>query len=317
MVSKKKIQTVQEVKELVKKYPAVGILDMFKLPAKQLHEIREKLRGKAVIIMVKKRLIKLILEQEKVELLGYVKGEPALLFTEVDPFELAKIIQESKSLAPAKPGDIAPIDIVVRAGQTSLSPGPVIGELQRVKIHAAVEGEKIVVKSDTTVAKEGDEISKEQADILSKLGIEPMEIGLNLVAIWSGGIVYKKDILFIPVEEYLEKIKHAHSNAFNLSLNINYLTSSNISLLLSKAYQEALSLANAGNILTSESVKQHLAKAHTIASSLKDKVKTDIRKEEPTKEEKVEEKKKEKPKEAEKKSFKDKKQEKEKKKDKG
>lgn len=311
MVSEKKIQTVKEVGEQLEKYQVIGMLNMFKLPAKQLYEIREKLRGEAVIRMVKKRLITLILKECKLKGLDkleeHIQGEPAFLFSNTDPFKLARIISESKSPATAKPGDIAPKDIEIKAGLTSLSAGPVIGELQRAKIPAGVEGEKIVIKQDVVVAKEGDAIDKTLADVLAKLGVEPMEIGLNLVAVYSDGTIYGKDVLFIPKEKYLDDIMQAHARAFNLTLNIGYPTKENIGLLLSKAHQEATSLATAAGVVTKETLKPLISKAHKQASAIKEKIPKKApeekakeekprEKEKETKPEKKPEKKKEKPK---------------------
>lgn len=308
MASEKKIQTVKEVGEQLEKYQVIGMLNMFKLPAKQLYEIREKLRGEAVIRMVKKRLITLILKECKLKGLDkleeHIQGEPAFLFSNTDPFKLARIISESKSPATAKPGDIAPKDIEIKAGPTSLSAGPVIGELQRAKIPAGVEGEKIVIKQDVVVAKEGDAIDKTLANVLAKLGVEPMEIGLNLVAVYSDGTIYGKDVLFIPKEKYLDDIMQAHARAFNLTLNIGYPTKENIGLLLSKAHQEATSLATAAGVVTKETLKPLISKAHKQASAIKEKMPKEQKQEEkpkeaeakPEKEEKKPEKKKEKPK---------------------
>jgi large subunit ribosomal protein L10 len=297
VVSEKKKQKLKEVREDLKKYPVIGIIDMFKLPGRQLHEIRNKLRDEAVIKMVKKRIIKLALKDcglkgiEKMD--EYVQGEPALLLSKTDPFRLAKTINQSKSKAFAKAGDVAPIDIIIREGPTSLSPGPVIGELQRAKIPAAVEGEKITVREDTVVAKEGDVIDKTLADVLVKLGVEPMEIGLNMLAAWENGYVYTKDILFIPAEKYIENLQTASVQAFNLAYNVNYYTKDNVSLFLSRAHQEAFSLAVAADILTEDTVKPLLAKAQAQAEALKGMAKQEVKKEEPKEEKKPEEKKKE------------------------
>ncbi len=272
MVSEKKLKMVKEIGEEMEKYPVLGIINMFKMPARQLHEIRNKLRGKAVIKMVKKRMIRIALEKSSAKnmkvLEDYIQGEPALIFTEMDPFRLARIIEESRSRAPAKEGDTAPKDIIVRAGPTSLTPGPVIGELQRVKIPAMVEGEKIAIKEDTVIAKKGEEVGKETAAILSKLGIEPMEITLNILAVWENGAIYTKDILFVPMEEYIDRIKQAGLAALNLSIRVNYFTPENIPLLLSRAYQEALSLSSQANIITPETVGGLLARADAQAQSL-------------------------------------------------
>ncbi|MCK4714843.1 MAG: 50S ribosomal protein L10, partial [Candidatus Aenigmarchaeota archaeon] len=275
MVSQKNIQTVKEVSAQLKKYPVIGIIDMFKLPASQLHQIRSKLRGKAVIRMVKKRLIVLALKESGIKgsdmLSESLQGEPALILTEMNPFKLAMMIDRNKSEAPAKEGDIAPRDIMVTAGPTSLPPGPVIGELQKAKIPASIEGDKIHVKQDTVIAKEGDEINSLLAGVMAKLGITPMEIGLNLLTAWEDGLLYDRDILFIPQQKYVDDLVSCHQSAFNLAYNSGYPTKETVPLLLSRAHQEAYSLAMAADILTSETVKPLLAKAHAQAASLKSK----------------------------------------------
>ena len=272
MVSEKKKRTVKELREELRRYSVIGILDMFKLPARQLHDIRNKLRGIASIRMVKKRVLMLTMKEAGIQNLEnleeYIQGEPALLLSNENPFRLARIIETSKSGALAKEGDVAPRDITVMAGPTNLAPGPVIGEFQRAKIPAGVEGEKIVVKQDTVVAKEGSVIEKATADILAKLGVEPMEIGLSLLSVWESGLIYPKEILFIPREEYIEKVRTASSEALNLSININYFTPENISLLLSRANREALSLAGNAGIVTPGTVGLILSKAGNQAKAL-------------------------------------------------
>jgi large subunit ribosomal protein L10 len=279
LVSERKKQEVKNLEGELKKYPVIGLLDMFKLPARQLQEIRNRLRGKAVIKMVRKNVIKFAIENVKRKGLrdieGLIQNQPALLFSNKDPFELARIIESSRSSALAKEGDTAPKDIVVKAGPTSLKPGPVIGELQRVKIPAGVEGEKIVIKEDTILVKEGEKITKPVADVLAKLGIEPMDIGLNLVCAWEQGVLYKKDVLFRPLEEYVKDIENCHKNAFNLALNINYMTRETVRLFLSKGYQEAMNLALNANIITRETVRNLFAKANAQMLILKERLSKD------------------------------------------
>ncbi len=273
MVSEKKRATVKDVKSQLKDCSVVGILDMTSLPARQLHDMRKKMRDNAKIMMVKKRLISIILKESGMKgaegLSSAMKGQPALLMSNENPFRLARMIAESKSPAPAKGGDTAPIDIVVKAGPTSLPAGPVIGELQKVKIPAMIEGDKIAIRQDTLIVKEGDEISPEQADIMAKLGIEPMEIGLDLVAALEDGTVYTKDVLFVPQEEYINDLKNAAQRAFNLTCNIGYYTSQNIGIFLSKAHNEAFNLSMEAGLVNSETIGFLLSRGHSQAEALK------------------------------------------------
>jgi large subunit ribosomal protein L10 len=277
MVSKKKREILNEVQKYIEKYPVIGIIDMHKMPARQLQEIKNSLKGKALIKVVKKRLIMLALgktnNQKLAELKKYIKNESALIFSNVDPFELAQIINASKSSAPAKVGDVVPNDIVIKAGPTKLKPGPVIGELQKVKLPIMVQGDRIAIRNDFTLLKKGDVVTKEYADVLSKLGVEPMEIGLNLIAVYDKGLIYTKDLLFIPKEKYVEGIKSAFSSAFNLSFNINYITKYTLPILISKAHNNAMNLALNANILTKETTGFILSKAYNQMLALKNLIK--------------------------------------------
>jgi large subunit ribosomal protein L10 len=149
-----------------------------------------------------------------------------------------------KSQTFSKDGDVALNDIKISAGPTSLLPGPAITELTKAGIPAGVEEGKIAIKKDVVVVKKGEKISKDLAMALKKLGIETMEIGLNIVAIYDGKI-YTKDVLEL-VNAYPEKIKEAYNQALNLSVFICYPTKANIQQLLAKAFNAAKSIENLG-----------------------------------------------------------------------
>ncbi|MBI2675354.1 MAG: 50S ribosomal protein L10 [Candidatus Aenigmarchaeota archaeon] len=272
MVSELKKEALKKLAEDLAGYSAVGVVDMKGLPARQLQEIRRKLKGKAVIRMYKKNLILLALEKHKdrgMDRLEKNIGQmPALLFSNENPFRLARIIESSKSKALAKAGDIAPGDISVGEGLTDLPAGPAIGELQRAKIPAGVEAGKIKILKDTIVARKGEAINEAIANVLAKLSIKPMEIGLNVVAAWENRQIYAKDVLFKPQEAYLEEVRHAYLQAFNLSVHSEYFTKDNMAYFLGKANKEALSLAVSAELYEKEIIGMLLAKAEKQAEAV-------------------------------------------------
>ncbi len=275
-VAQYKKDVVKEFVKLIKEYPIIGAVNMEGMPTPQLQNMRASLRDICVIKMSKRRLLKLAIEQAKKEKQGveeleqYLRGMPALLFTKENPFKLFKTLQKSKSPAPAKAGQTAPNDIVVPAGPTSFAPGPVIGELGALGIKTGVENGKIAIKEDATVCKEGEKISGPLAGMLTRLGIEPMEIGLDLIAVYENGTIYKKDVLSIDEEEFLNKINNAARWAFNLSVEAAYPTKDNATLFITKSFQEAKALALEANILADMVVEEVLGKAERQMLSLKD-----------------------------------------------
>ena len=301
---KKKI--VQSIVKCIKEYPIIGVVNMESLPAPQLQAMRAKLRGKVYLIMTKKRLMKIALEQVKNDKKGiedlekYFEGMVALLFTKDSPFKLSKTLQESKSPAPAKAGQTAPKDLIIPKGPTGFAPGPIISELGSVGIKTGVEQGKVAVKEDSLVAKKGEKIQPKVAEVLARMGVEPMEVGLDLVAAYDDGVVYSKDILQIDEKEFMGKLNSACSGAVNLAMFIEYPTKDTINLLLGKAFNDAKAIGLSQNIIDEGVIEELLGKAETGMLSLKDSAKIEVqekpkeeKKEEPKPEVKVEGKKEE------------------------
>lgn len=244
-----KKQEVSEIVKLLEEYPIIGIIDGTSLPSMQLQKIRFKLKPEVLIKMTKSRLLKLALEQVKAKKPGiealekYIKYNiPILLFSKEDSFKLSKKLIKNRSAAPAKPGQIAPYDLIIPAGPTEFTPGPIIGELGQAGLKTAVEGGKIAIKEDKVVAKEGAVITDKISSILAKLGIQPMKIGVNLLATYDKGMIFEKKVLDIDEEQYINNIKLAAIQAFNLAFKIGFPTKENIKLLIKKAELESLAL---------------------------------------------------------------------------
>ncbi|MBN1175521.1 50S ribosomal protein L10 [Candidatus Woesearchaeota archaeon] len=265
-VSQQKKDTVSEFVELIDKYDYVGAVNMENLPAKTLYGMRTKLRDSVLIRMTKRRLITVALKNSKKEgvdkLIPHLKGMPALLFTNESPFTLFKTLKKNKSTAAIKGGQVAPNDIVVPAGPTGFAPGPVIGELGSVGIRAGIDGGKVAIKADAVVAKEGDVVNAKLAALLTRLGIEPMEIGLDLTAVYENGEILTKAVLDIDEDAYINDIGTAASWAFNLAVNAAIPNAQSIEALLQKAFGESRNLAINEDILTDITVGDTLAKVY-------------------------------------------------------
>lgn len=245
MVKESKLKAVEELRSIIEKYPVFGIIDMFKLPSRQLQEIKKKIRGKGMITMTKKTILKFAIAGSSKpnikELEPLIPQQPAIILADSDPFKFYSMVDKLKSSTFAKAGDVAASEIKVTAGPTSLLPGPAISELSKAGIPAGVEEGKIAVKKDAVVAKKGDVISGPLASALRKLNITTMEVGLKIVAIYDKGMIYKSEVLSM-VNIYPEKINEAYNNAMNLSVSIGYPTKENIGSLLSKAFRSANAL---------------------------------------------------------------------------
>ena len=257
-VAEWKKEEVKELIEIINKYDVVGIVDLMNIPAKQLQEMRKNLKNDAVIRMAKKNLIDLALEDcnadktNVVDLSEHMDGQVAIIATEMNPFKLYKILEKSKTSAPAKAGAIAPDDIVVPEGDTGLTNLAFMGELGQVGIPARPQDGKIFIQKETVVVNAGEEVSKQMAATLARLDINPMEVGMDLKAVYEEGSIYTSDVLAIDEEQTLADVQNAFKNAFNLSVNAAIPTSETTSTIITLAYTRAVNVGVEAAIMTSE-----------------------------------------------------------------
>jgi len=271
MVSEWKKNEIKELKKLLKEYKVFGVVNIDNIPAKQMQQMRSKLRNKLLIRVTRNTLMKRALGKKDIK--NYINKNTGFIFTNMDSFRLCKLLERGKTPAPAKGGEVAPQDIVVPKGDTGFPPGPMIGELQKVGIPAQVEKGKIHVKKDTVVAKKEDAISKDLASVLTKLGIQPMEVGLNLIATYEDDKVFLADVLKVDDEQIKNSVIQSYNEAMNLALYAGITNKETIGILIGKAHREAVSLALELNLVNKETVGIILSKAYKDALTISSKIK--------------------------------------------
>ncbi len=258
---------VEELVQDMREYPVVAVVDMHGIPGQQIQSMRAGLRAHAKLKMTKNRLMLLAIEEAAKERPGLeglkeaVHGQCAIVTTDIDPFKLYKKLEGTMTPAPAKEGQLAPYDIVVPKGPTPFGPGPIIGELQKIGLPAAIDAGKIAIKKDTTLVKEGQPIPGPVAAMLPKLGILPMIVGMELRLTYEEGVIYRNDVLNIPDDYYPTMFATAAHNALALGVSIAYPTKETIVPLIQKAFRETMNLSVEAAIPTKENIDRLLAKA--------------------------------------------------------
>jgi len=237
--NKRNVKTVEDLKNLIETKKTILIASIKNLPASQFQEISKKLRGKAIVKVPKKNLILRALDSSSKEAIKDLKEKLedsiAILFSDLDSFELAGELSSNKSPAKAKAGQEAPEDIEVSAGPTDLVPGPAISELGALGIQIQIEKGKITIKEPRVIAKEGEKISSGAADVMNKLDIKPFSVGFIPLCAFDNeeGKFYSE--LKIDKEATLEELKTFYSKALSFAVEIGYSNENTIRFLIGKA----------------------------------------------------------------------------------
>lgn len=275
---KKKRLLYQELQELPGTCDVIALSKMSKVRATQLMTIRKKFRNEIKIRVIKNRVAQRAFEKLSNRpgldyLSKELEGQCALLFTNISPFKLNLIFDKNKVFLPAKGGDIATKDIVIPAGNTGISPGPVLSEFKEANVSTKIDQGTIWVGKDTVVVRSGSIISQKLASLMSKLNIKPIEAGISISLAIAEGLVLKENDLRINLAEYMEELTRSFHEAVSLAIETSYPTVETITHLLVRAYQNATALATDSGYVSPDSVQFVLVRANANGQIIANQVK--------------------------------------------
>jgi len=273
----KKVQMYQQIQELPKKYDVIALVRMEKVRSSQLLPLRKKFKGEVEIVSIKDKVAQKALAVVKIpaieKMADKLVGQCVLMFTNMSPFKLNILLGKNKIMMAARGGDIASKEVIIKAGNTGITPGPILTDFKEAGVTTKIDQGTVWITKDSTAAKKGDVISAKLATLLSKLDVKPVEAGISLDSAVAEGIIYAKDEMVIDVEKYRNTFTQAYQEALALSMEIGYVTKENITLLLAKVAQGARSVAVEAGYLTDETKEQVLQKAHAQARAVASKAK--------------------------------------------
>lgn len=271
-VLEEKSSEIATIKDILKEYKSIGIASLKKVRASQLQELKKSMTGKVYLRVLKNTLIKLAIEEmnqaELKKLEAYLEGSNVFLFTDLNPFKLALLLERGKVKTTAKSGDIAAEDVVIPASNTGQPPGPVISQLNAVGLPTRIESGSVWVSKDTLVVRKGEVINERLAGVLSKLGIKAVELGISMRAVFDNGLIITGDQLKVDVAATKKNVETSNQEAFALALSIGYATKETIKPLLQTAHQKAIALSIGAAIPTKETIADLIRKATAEMNSL-------------------------------------------------
>ncbi len=213
-VSVEKQESVKRLQSLFDKYPIFAIADLKGLKASQLQVLKKKFKDEIEIHIAKNTLTKIAISnlsdkyKDSDSIKAYLEGPNAFIFSKKNPFYMYLMFEKNKVASAASPGDIAPNDLTVTAGNTGMQPGPILSKFGAAKIQTKMQDGTVWIAKDTVVAKKGDAISADLADLLVKLGLKPILVGIKLKMGYDGGVI-PGDVLAINLDEYKANVAAA------------------------------------------------------------------------------------------------------------
>jgi large subunit ribosomal protein LP0 len=259
---------------LLDEYTRVLVVTADNVGSKHMQQIRKAMRGKAVLLMGKNTMIRKAIRDhlEKTPalegLLPYVKGNIGLVFTNGDLSDIRTKLTELKVQAAAKAGSIAPVDVVVPAGNTNMEPTKT-SFFQALSIPTKINRGTIEIINDIHLLTVGNKVSLSQAALLQMLGIRPFQYGLKVTTVYDNGAVYPAAVLDLTDDDILKKFFSGVNNVAALSLQIGFPTVVSVPHSVMNGYKNliAISVMTDYTFPGAEKIKQLLSDPAAFAAA--------------------------------------------------
>jgi len=263
-----------KLKELIETYPSIFIVNVDNVGSNQMHQIRVSLRGKGVVLMGKntmvRRALRSILSEnpEFERLLPHVRGNIGFVFTSGDLKDVRELITANRVLAPARAGALAPLDVIVPAGNTGMEPGKT-SFFQALQIPTKIARGTIEIVADIKVVTAGTRVGSSEATLLNMLNISPFTYGMSVIQIYDAGTCFPPSVLDIDEKELIDKFLSGIKTIASLSLALHYPTLVSITHSLVNSYKNLLSISLATDYTFegSAKVKEYLENPDAFAAA--------------------------------------------------
>jgi len=264
-----------------------------------MQKIRIDLRGKAIMVMGKKTIMRKVIRGLGAEgkqnpwenILPHVKGNIAFIFCKTDLHEIKKIVDVNKVSSPARAGSFAPNDVIVPSGNTGMEPTKT-SFFQALSIPTKISKGQVEIISDVHLIRTGQKVGTSEASLLQMLNIKPFKYGLRLITVFEEGSIYDAKVLDITPDDIVSKFRRGVANIASVSLGTGIPTVASVPHSIVRGYKNLIGVGLVTNISfpkLEEFKKLLTAGPAPAAAPAKGGDKKEEKKEQPKKEEKKEE----------------------------
>jgi large subunit ribosomal protein L10 len=273
----RKEKIINELVGYLKNYKYFIIADLFKIKSADLQALRkifyDSLKFKVVKNSLFRVALKKVYEENTVKKLEpYLHKQNIFIFSNANPYEIYLQLEKNKIKTAAKPGDIAEEDIIIPAGNTGITPGPVMSKFSKLKIPTKVEEGAITVTKDTVVVKKGDKISSEVVELLNLLGIKPISVTLKLKYGFDGKNIIEN--IYLDLNQIKKEIEKAQQYVLNLSLNAIFPIKEIMPIIITQAHNNSIKVLQSLVIPDKEVLKYSIQRAISNAQNIYELLKT-------------------------------------------
>jgi len=237
-----------KITSLFDEYPKAFVVNADNVGSKQMQNIRQALRGRAVILMGKNTMMRKAIRGHLEsnpgleKLLPIIKNNVGFVFTKDDLSEIRQVLLDNKVQAPARAGAVAPLDVKVPAQTTTLGPEKT-SFFQALSIPTKITKGTIEILNEVSLIKEGEKVGSSESTLLNMLNISPFTYGLQIEQVYDSGTIFSPAILDITDDDIIARFMTGVRNIAALSLQIGYPTAASVPHSIVNGFKKLLAVA--------------------------------------------------------------------------
>ncbi|XP_076456842.1 large ribosomal subunit protein uL10-like [Babylonia areolata] len=264
-----------KITQLFDEYPKCFIVNADNVGSKQMQQIRQGLRGKAIVLMGKNTMMRKAIRGHLdsnpalERLLPCIKQNVGFVFTREDLVEVRELLLANKVKAPARAGAIAPLDVKIPAQSTTLGPEKT-SFFQALQIPTKITKGTIEILNEVNLIKEGEKVGQSESTLLNMLNISPFTYGLAIENVYDSGTIFSPAVLDITDDDIRKTFMEGVRNVAALSLAINYPTVASVPHSLVNGFKRLLAVAVETDITFAEAeqTKEYLKDPSKFAAAV-------------------------------------------------
>ncbi|KAK8082943.1 60S acidic ribosomal protein P0 [Apiospora saccharicola] len=213
-----------KLKSLLEEYNSVFLVSVDNVSSQQMHEVRQSLRGEAVVLMGKNTMVRRALKTfvadspEYERLLPHIRGNIGFVFTNGDLKDIRDKILANKVAAPARAGAALGVPTKIARGT-------------------------IEITNDLKLVEAGSKVGASEATLLNMLNISPFTYGLGVVQVYDQGNTFPPEVLDVGEEQLLKCFSSAITTIAAISLAINFPTLPSVMHSFFNSYKNLMAIA--------------------------------------------------------------------------
>jgi large subunit ribosomal protein LP0 len=234
---------------LFDEYQKAFIVNADNVGSKQMQQIRQALRGKAVILMGKNTMMRKAIRGHLENspglerLLPVIKNNVGFVFTKEDLTEVRTLLLDNKVQAPARAGAgaVVPMDVKIPAQITTLGPEKT-SFFQALSIPTKITKGTIEILNIVSLIKEGEKVGQSERTLLNMLNVSPFTYGLVIENVYDPGTVFAPNFLNINAG-IISRFVAGVRNVACVSLAIGYPMAASAPHSLINGFKRLLAIA--------------------------------------------------------------------------